>query len=215
MGASIRTHGLENNVYFDGIVARNNNLLASSFCQRDGHIYGGVSSQLDIDFQIAPFCLHADQILRGYEVLRAVVMKSSILWHIMPCSLLKINRRFGGTCHHCFPTAFTLVSCLDDPSTLKTEARCSFEKSFDFLQTTRRYMKSSDQIFSCINLKCSPLWTSKYCLPGVISCSLVKVYICFGGIYCLHLRGVASTRILVVTSQMTATLIISFTKETS
>jgi ferredoxin-thioredoxin reductase catalytic subunit len=29
-----------------------------------------------------------------------VVMKSSIFWDITPCSLLKINRRFGGTCLH-------------------------------------------------------------------------------------------------------------------
>jgi hypothetical protein len=26
-----------------------------------------------------------------------VVMQSSILWDLMPCSLLKVNRRFGGT----------------------------------------------------------------------------------------------------------------------
>jgi hypothetical protein len=27
-------------------------------------------------------------------------MKSSIFWDITPCSLLKVNRRFGGTCRH-------------------------------------------------------------------------------------------------------------------
>jgi hypothetical protein len=31
-------------------------------------------------------------------VLTAVVIKSYIFWDIMPCSLLKINRRFGGPC---------------------------------------------------------------------------------------------------------------------
>jgi hypothetical protein len=35
----------------------------------------------------------------GYEVLTVVVMNSSILWNIMPCSLLKVNRRFRGTWH--------------------------------------------------------------------------------------------------------------------
>jgi hypothetical protein len=34
----------------------------------------------------------------GFEVLTEVVMKSTILWDITPCSALKINRRFGGTC---------------------------------------------------------------------------------------------------------------------
>jgi hypothetical protein len=33
----------------------------------------------------------------GFEVLRAVVMKSSIFWDIMLCSPLKVNRGFGGT----------------------------------------------------------------------------------------------------------------------
>jgi hypothetical protein len=33
-----------------------------------------------------------------YEVLIAVVMKSSIFWDLTQCSPLKFNRRFGGTC---------------------------------------------------------------------------------------------------------------------
>jgi hypothetical protein len=32
----------------------------------------------------------------GFEVLTAVVMRSSIFWNITPCSPLKVNRRFGG-----------------------------------------------------------------------------------------------------------------------
>jgi hypothetical protein len=34
----------------------------------------------------------------GYEVLTAVVMSSSVLWDMTPCSLLKVKIRFGGTC---------------------------------------------------------------------------------------------------------------------
>jgi hypothetical protein len=34
----------------------------------------------------------------GFEVLTAVVMKSSVFWDITPCSSLKVNRCFGGTC---------------------------------------------------------------------------------------------------------------------
>jgi hypothetical protein len=33
-----------------------------------------------------------------FEVLTAVVIKSSILWDITPSSPLEVNRRFGGTC---------------------------------------------------------------------------------------------------------------------
>jgi hypothetical protein len=32
----------------------------------------------------------------GFEVLRAVIMNTSIFWDITPCSPLKVNRRFGG-----------------------------------------------------------------------------------------------------------------------
>jgi hypothetical protein len=31
----------------------------------------------------------------GFEFLTAVVMKSSIIWDITPCILLKVNGRFG------------------------------------------------------------------------------------------------------------------------
>jgi hypothetical protein len=37
-------------------------------------------------------------------------MKSSVFWDITPCSLLKVNRRFGGTCRlHLQPCAYYLV----------------------------------------------------------------------------------------------------------
>jgi hypothetical protein len=35
--------------------------------------------------------------LVGFEVLTAVVMKSTIFWDVTPCSPLKVNRCFGGT----------------------------------------------------------------------------------------------------------------------
>jgi hypothetical protein len=38
------------------------------------------------------------QVSLWFEVLTAVLMKSSVLWGITPCSPLKVNRRFGGTC---------------------------------------------------------------------------------------------------------------------
>jgi hypothetical protein len=70
----------------------------------------------------------------GCEVFTAVFMKSSFFWEITPCSPLKDNRRFGGTCR------LYVVSCLAYSSTLKMEETCSSETSVDFQQTTRRYV---------------------------------------------------------------------------
>jgi hypothetical protein len=85
-----------------------------------------------------------------FEILTAVVIKSSIFWDISSCSLLKVNRRFGGTCRlhlqgrrisqALLATCFILVYCLDYSSTLKMEAKCSSETSFDIQRTTRRYV---------------------------------------------------------------------------
>jgi hypothetical protein len=35
----------------------------------------------------------------GFEVLTPVVMKSCTFWDITPCSPLKVDLHFGGTCH--------------------------------------------------------------------------------------------------------------------
>jgi hypothetical protein len=89
-----------------------------------------------------------------FEVLTAVVMKSIIFWDIATCSLLKVNRRFGGT----YPLHLQgrrkfrainksgsrlqadLVSCSAYSSTLKIESICSSTTSVDFKRTTRRYI---------------------------------------------------------------------------
>jgi hypothetical protein len=34
-----------------------------------------------------------------FEILTALVMKSTIFWHITPCSPLKVNKYFGAICH--------------------------------------------------------------------------------------------------------------------
>jgi hypothetical protein len=50
---------------------------------------------------VPPFCKICRQnnktLIAGSEVLTAVVMKSSIFWNMMPCSLLKVNRCSRGT----------------------------------------------------------------------------------------------------------------------
>jgi hypothetical protein len=44
----------------------------------------------------------------GFEVLTAVVMKSTIFWDMTPCSPLSCNGRFGETCR----LASLLPACL-------------------------------------------------------------------------------------------------------
>jgi hypothetical protein len=72
--------------------------------------------------------IYQPRIWEWFDVLTAEVMKRSIFWDIMPCSPLKVNRIFGGTCrfHHqgrkmsqvrnqrdcLLDTCFTLVPCL-------------------------------------------------------------------------------------------------------
>jgi hypothetical protein len=86
----------------------------------------------------------------GFEVLTAVVMKSTILWGIMPCSLLKVNRLFGGT-YRLHPQGrisrakyqregrWQVVFC-SAYLTLRMKAICSSEMSIDFHQTTWCYI---------------------------------------------------------------------------
>jgi hypothetical protein len=97
-----------------------------------------------------------NNLILGFEVLTAVVMKSSIFWHITSCSSLKVNRHFGGTYYlhlqgqrisqeistneTLFVTCFMLVSCLAYSSTLKMEVICSSETSVDFQRITWRYI---------------------------------------------------------------------------
>jgi hypothetical protein len=53
----------------------------------------------NIDKHILSYSTSQPRIPCGvYEVLTAVVMKSSVFWDITLCGSLDVNRRFGGTC---------------------------------------------------------------------------------------------------------------------
>jgi hypothetical protein len=113
-----------------------------------------------------------------FEVLTAVVMKSTNFWDITPCSLLSVKWRFGGIYRlhlqgrkhinsaknqgesRCLPPVFTLVSCLTYFSTLKMEATCSSETSVDTQQTTRRYIPEDGTLYNhrCENRKSYISW---------------------------------------------------------
>jgi hypothetical protein len=70
------------------------------------------------------------QVPVGFEVLTAVVMKSSIFWDIMQSILLKVNHRFKAS----KPAAcFMQVSLLAYSLTLKMEVTCPAETLVDTL----------------------------------------------------------------------------------
>jgi hypothetical protein len=85
-------------------------------------------------------------------------MKITVFWDIIPCSPLKVNRRFGGT------DRFHLEGCRISRTrnqresrwqALKMEAICSSETSVDFQRNTRRYITEESTIHNhcCENLK--------------------------------------------------------------
>jgi hypothetical protein len=68
----------------------------------------------------------------GYEVIRAVVMKSNIFWEITPCGAMSVNLAY-----HLLSSWFLAQLIF---STLKMEAICSSETSVDTQRTTRQKM---------------------------------------------------------------------------
>jgi hypothetical protein len=90
--------------------------------------------------------------------------KTSIFWAVTLYSLLKANRRFGGTCLHLrsrrisllLTSCFTLVSCLAYSSTLEIEGTCSYETSVAFQRTARRYVPENRTLHDhlCESFKC-------------------------------------------------------------
>jgi hypothetical protein len=69
-----------------------------------------------------------------FEVLTAVVMKSSIFWDIMLCSPLKVRL--------CLPLAFTLVSCLAYSLTLKMKCLLTFDGLHGIISHEIEFFKS-------------------------------------------------------------------------
>jgi hypothetical protein len=84
-------------------------------------------------------------------------VKSSNMWDIMVCNLMKVNRRFGGSKSKpsllpasCWFIAWHILS------TLKMETVYSFETSVDFHRTTRSYIQEDSHC--CENLKANSEW---------------------------------------------------------
>jgi hypothetical protein len=70
----------------------------------------------------------------GFVVLKAVAMSSCIYWDTMWCRTLTVNRCYGGKCL-LLHAGFFLGLLFDLEG-----GECSSRMSFDFLETTRRYV---------------------------------------------------------------------------
>jgi hypothetical protein len=109
------------------------------------------------DFQERNSCMYRESTLNrfvndnsvGSEVVTALVMKSSVFFAITACSMLKVSRRFGGTCpvglqgqriNQARKKRKAMVYCLVYSSALNMEATCSSEMSVDFQRTTLLYI---------------------------------------------------------------------------
>jgi hypothetical protein len=101
-----------------------------------------------------------------------VILKNSIFWDVTPCSMLKVNRRFGGICSfhfhgrriHQARNKHEAVNkqrvCLAYYSTLKMEEAYYPESSVNFQQASRQYIPEHRTLH---NHRCKNL---KYCLPN-------------------------------------------------
>jgi hypothetical protein len=126
----------------------------------------------------------------GFEVLTAVVMKSSIFWDTTPRSPLKVNRRFGETCRLrpqdrrssrataelCLPPDFTLTSRSACSSTLRMEATCSSETSVDFQLAIRNMFQKTEFFINLrSSIECSIRWKELYFYFGLIYLFMIYV----------------------------------------
>jgi hypothetical protein len=101
----------------------------------------------------------------GFEVLRVVVMKSSVFWDVMSCSPLKTNRRFGGTyllsSSHLFPAWFIL-------RTWRWRLHFPLKRQLTFNEFTALYSRQQNSLLMFIfnKQKKNPLFHPKWYFPN-------------------------------------------------
>jgi hypothetical protein len=100
----------------------------------------------------------------GFEVPRAVVMKSSVFWDITSGSPgISQARNQRESRRH----AYLLVSCLAYSSTLKMDAKYSSETSAGFQRTIRRYIPE-DRTQDSASLFFSPYTFVPHCVSRIV-----------------------------------------------
>jgi hypothetical protein len=103
-------------------------------------------------------CLFWKSYNMGFEVLTPVGMKISIFWDITPCSLLKVNRRYGETSP---PSSGSNKPSKIPPHSASQLLLRSSETSVHFHQTTRRYIPEDITLHVntlCELMRCEIVW---------------------------------------------------------
>jgi hypothetical protein len=148
-----RSYHLSSRIYYAAITDHRKSRSTRLWSQKKGRGGGGASQTcppldffLNLKFKgrgkYVKYCVR-------FEVLTAMVMKSTIFWDTTPCSRALL------------PTAFRLVFCSAYSSALKMEAICSSETSVDFQRTTRRYIFMSNIDTKNLNyFKCDDIYVS-------------------------------------------------------
>jgi hypothetical protein len=94
--------------------------LPAEFCERFITFLSDMSGRYKAESEVQRCKFQTDRVadVAGIFYITApklpstyMIKKSSVLWDITPCSSLKVNRRYGGTCG--LPPAFKLVSCFE------------------------------------------------------------------------------------------------------
>jgi hypothetical protein len=108
----------------------------------------------------------------GFEVFTAVVMKSIIFWDMTPCSLLSVNRRFGGT--------YRLhLQGRRNKFGKKPASKQVASLSVDTQWTTRRHIPEDDTlVFFCQKLYFTTYEYNKTAQSQVYMFIHLKVYLC-------------------------------------
>jgi hypothetical protein len=102
-----------------------------------------------------------------------VVMKSIIFWDMTPCSLLSLNRRFGGTYHLHLQdrkNRFRKPASKPISSTLKMEAICPSGTSVETQRTTRLHIPEDDNLQD--HIKFGNAYTIQYRMYYLLVCYL-------------------------------------------
>jgi hypothetical protein len=132
-------------------------LLTASYV----HVSQGRTPQNILQLWIMNTCCFVMTVCYGFSVLicfaclhlkqeTILLMKSTISWDKMPCSLLKVNWRFGGTYHLHLQGRISRARCQH-----ASKWQAPSETSVDFQWTTWRYIPEDSTLHShsCENLK--------------------------------------------------------------
>jgi hypothetical protein len=102
--------------------------------------------------------VHIGLIYVGSEFLTAVVTESSVVWDITPCSSLKVNQHFGGTCR--LHLQGRIIS-LEDSKQNKIKCKTGQQGQQTYILV---YSSTSENLWLMNRKLCAVCVTHKFCI---------------------------------------------------